>query len=71
MLQHAAANGMPEYARVHAGGLFKIEPRGLSKVPLFILPTLALAGIERQLPLLRVEYTAGDYGTRVSHPGSR
>src|SRR5260370_32142755 len=52
-LHQAATNGLREHARVHAGGLLKIEPRELLHVPLPIPPTLGLDGIERQLEFFR------------------
>jgi adenine-specific DNA-methyltransferase len=52
-LQQAATSGLREHARVHAGGLLKIEPRELLHVPLSLPPTLGLDGIERQLEFFR------------------
>jgi adenine-specific DNA-methyltransferase len=44
-----AASSISQHARVHAGGLHKIEPGELSNVRLAIPPTSALDGIEHQL----------------------
>ncbi len=53
VLQEAAANGVSEHARVHAGGLLKIEPRELLNVRLAIPPTFDLDGIKGQLKFFR------------------
>ena len=53
VLQQAAANGVIEHARVHAGGLLKIEPRELLNVRLAIPPTFDLDGIKGQLGFFR------------------
>jgi adenine-specific DNA-methyltransferase len=52
-LKQAATHGLREHARVHAGGLLKIEPRELLHVPLPIPPKLGLDRIERQLEFFR------------------
>lgn len=52
-LQQAAANGLREHARVHAGGLLKIEPRELCNVRLSFPAHTWLEAIERQLGLFR------------------
>jgi len=48
-LQHSAANGMRDHARVHAGGLFKIEPRELANVRIDLPPTLGADNVREQL----------------------
>jgi hypothetical protein len=53
VLQQAAANSVSEHARVHAGGLLKIEPRELLNVRLAIPPALELDGIKGQLGFFR------------------
>jgi adenine-specific DNA-methyltransferase len=52
-LQQTATNGVSDHARVHAGGLLKIEQRELSRVRLAIPSTLALDSIEAQLEFFR------------------
>jgi adenine-specific DNA-methyltransferase len=53
MLQQAAERGLREYARVHAGGLLKIEPRELLEVRLEVPSSLAIDAVTDQLEFFR------------------
>jgi hypothetical protein len=53
MLRHAEENGLREHARVHAGGLLKIEPRELLDVRLEVPSNLAVDAINDQLEFSR------------------
>jgi adenine-specific DNA-methyltransferase len=48
-LKRAAVAGIHDYARVHAGGLFKIEPRELSRVAITMPPETSSEAFKSQM----------------------